>query len=95
MLTDSKPNPSKTRKRLAPILWQDVFHMLSKTHHPDTFFFEDVYQTAERVGLSIKHESLRVKLARYTAKGFLKKVGRKEYLLSQKGQVFFNLITRD
>ena len=69
--------------------------MLSKTHHPNTFFFEDVLQATERVGLSIRHESLRVKLARYTSKGFLKKVGRKEYLLSQKGQIFFNLIIRE
>ena len=95
MQTESQNSQIKKRKRLAPILWQDVFYMLSKSHHPNTFYFEDVLYSAEKVGLSIQRESLRVKLARYTAKGFLKKVGRKEYLLSQKGQVFFNLIIRD
>jgi len=95
MQTESKNYGIKKRNRLAPILWQDVFHMLSKTHHPNTFFFEDVLHAAEKVGISIQHESLRVKLARYSSKGFLKKINRKEYLISQKGQLFFNLILRD
>jgi len=92
MKFDSKPQQKNKRKRLAPVLWQDVFYMLSNTHHPNTFFFEDVLNAAEKVGLSIQRESLRVKLSRYSKKGFLKKVGRKEYLISQRGQVFFNLL---
>ena len=94
MILEPTEDKTKNRKRLAPIQWQDVFHMLSQTYHPNTFYFEDVLTAVEKVGLSIQNESLRVKLAKYTAKGFLKKVGRKEYLISQKGQVFFNLITR-
>ena len=94
MSVESENTLKKNRKRLAPILWQDVFNMLSKAYHPNTFYFEDVQDAAEKVGLKIQSESLRVKLARYSAKGFLKKVGRKEYLISPKGQVFFDLIRK-
>ena len=82
-------------KRRAPILWRDAFNMLQRAHHPRSFFFEHVKEAAEKCGIEIQPESLRVKLARYTAKGFLIKTGRKEYRITPKGSQFFDLLKKD
>ena len=46
----------------------------------------------ERENIRISNESLRVKLARYVSKGFLKKTGRARYQFTQRGQLFFDLL---
>ena len=94
-MTDSNDVRHSRPTRRAPILWRDVFFMICRSHHPNSFFIEDVYAAACKVGIDILPESLRVKLARYVSKGFLNKTGRKEYQLTTRGQIFFDLITRD
>lgn len=79
-------------KRRAPVIWRNVFKVLSQIHHPKSFYFDEVAEMADSLGAKISPESLRVKLARYSQKGVLKKVGRQEYILTSKGQLFFDLL---
>lgn len=82
----------KKRRRLAPIEWQHVFDTLCRTYHPDKFHIDEVARLAKDRSITISPESLRVKLARYQTKGYLKKMGMKHYQITPKGIMFFNLL---
>lgn len=82
------------RRRYAPKIWCDVFDVLSRTHHPNSFSFEDVQRLAENIGITIKRESLRVKLARYCQKKYLSKEGYKSYKITPEGMLFFRLLVK-
>ena len=80
--------------RRAPELWQEVFHNIVRQRpNSESFKLNDVAYLVRRDKLiSITHESLRVKLARYSAKGYLRKIGRAEYIITSRGHMFFDLI---
>ena len=86
-----KPHKKK-RRRIAPKEWRYVFDIICRTHHPGAFHIDEVERLAQDHDIKISTESLRVKLARYKTKGYLKKMGMKRYQLTQQGIIFFDLL---
>lgn len=82
------------RRRQVPNEWRTVFEKVfgPESYDGNSFGSEMVMKIAISEGLTISKEGLRVKLARYVQKGYLKKIKRGRYGLGPKGYYFFGLL---
>lgn len=80
------------RRRGANEDWREVFFQLYRLHQFKIFELQDVMDAAEKFGLRIERESLRVKLSRYVRNEILEKAGIGRYKLTEdKGGNYFKL----
>lgn len=91
METESIDWRKKPRLRGANSEWQEVFYLLYRQHHPKAFDQQHVSEAAEKLGLFLTNESVRVKLSRYVKDGVLEKPKMKSYKLTNKGVAYFNI----
>ena len=92
MIQTPKGTTSITRR--APTLWREVFQstVKRKSNAYAPFKLDEIaYLVRRDKAISITHKSLRVKLARYAAKGYLRKEGRTEYTITSRGHMFFDI----
>ena len=87
-------NKSQCRKRRAPLEWRNLFYQFVH-RHPQPFYLEEVRNFVLRDKIEISTDGLRVKLARYASKGYLKKLGRAEYRFTNDGFYFFDLLRHE
>ena len=94
MLSDSNPLETKKVTRRAPELWRDTFAIVVRQRpNSEPFTLNDIaYLIRRDKVIDITRESLRVKLARYSAKGYLRKIGRAEYIITSRGHIFFDVL---
>jgi len=91
------PNETKKVTRRAPKLWQETFAALVRQRpNSESFTLDNIAYLVKRDRvINITRESLRVKLARYAAKGYLRKVGRAEYRITSRGHLFFDVLKKE
>lgn len=79
------------RRRGANADWRQVFYLIYRLNQFKEFELEDVLEAAEKFGIRIEKESLRVKLSNYVRKRLLEKPTRGFYRLTEQGYDYFNI----
>lgn len=79
------------RRRGANEDWREVFYIVYRHHRFGSFTLMDALEAAEKFGIRIERESLRVKLARYVKNQILEKYDRGAYKITEKGSIYFKL----
>ena len=82
------------RRRGANEDWREVFFLIYRRFNFLSFTIIDVLEFAEKFGIRITKESLRVKLAKYVKLGVLSKEGRGMYKLTDKSDDYFQIRKR-
>ena len=84
-------NPRK-RVRTASDRWKNVIHRaVEGENYENGIDVDSVLTAALAEGVEIARESVRVKLHRYSSRGYMKKIGRGKYALTREGIRFFKL----
>ncbi len=94
MIQTAKNYRRKKRRSVAHVVWKKVFYNIDRKYpSPKTFTLSEVVELLDRDRVvKITRESLRVKLARYVSKGYLVKIKRATYRISNEGGIYFGLL---
>jgi predicted transcriptional regulator len=79
------------RRRGANADWCQVFFLIYRRKQFKKFDLLFVLEAAEKFGIRIERESLRVKLSNYVRREYLEKPDRGFYSLTDKGYDYFNI----
>lgn len=91
-LQEEQEKKPKKRKSTASNDWKRVFAILIKSH-PKPFGYEDIGRAANSLGIDIQDTSMRAKMSKYAKDGYIERKSSGQFIVSARGQSFFDLIT--
>lgn len=91
MAIESSDWRKQNRRRGANEDWREAFYVLYRQHGFGAFTIKDALESAEKFGIRIQRESLRVKLSNYVRNEILEKCGKGTYKITYKGGDYFGL----